>query len=426
MTAVAEPDLDLVLMELLATPEGRADPYPRYATIRSTAPLFISGMGALVLTRYADCQQVLRSPAFGKAAAEDELRQARRDRFERFGMDQEEIRQVMDFFAHRQSILTMNPPDHTRLRNLVSRAFTPNTVEGLRDRVREICTELLLDLAEKASGGQPVDIMTELAFPLPVSVIGELLGVPRADRMQFQDLVRATTALLEPTAQRIHFERAVEARLEMESYFESLIADRRREPRSDLLSELIAARDGSDQLSEEEMISTAILLFSAGFETTTNLIGNGLLTLLRHPDEMGRLRRTLDDPAGLARSVEELLRYDSPVQLDGRIAIRPTEVAGHPVERGDWVMTLIGAANRDPERFEDPDRFDITRDQGPPMSFGSGIHYCLGAALARSEGQVVFAEMLRRFTSIDLATEEVHYRDTITLRGLVELPVTLS
>jgi cytochrome P450 len=259
-----------------------------------------------------------------------------------------------------------------------------------------------------------------------VAVIGELLGVPAADRAQFQGLVRAATVVLEPMATVEDLHNARGARLTMDQYFRALIAERRRAPRGDLLSQLIAVSDGSDRLTEDEVVTTAILLFAAGFETTTNLIGNGLLALLRHPDQLAVLRGSIQDPTAVQRAVEELLRWDSPVQLDSRVAVGQTEVAGQSIEAGDNVMTLIGAANRDPRHFHDPETFDVARDEGPPMSFGSGIHYCLGAALARLEGQVCFARLLTRFSFIGSASPEITFRDTITLRGLTELPVTLS
>jgi len=415
-------DLDAELLAVLGSASGRADPYPHYARMREGAPLFLSSIGSWIVTRYAHCQQVLRAPQFAKNDDEEALA---RIRVERWGIPAEEIAAFMAFFDARQSMLTLNPPDHTRLRGLVARAFTPNTVEALRPHVESLCDGLLSSVAERAAGGAAVDVMQVLAFPFPVAVIGELLGVPGEDRPRFQGLVRTATALLEPMASLDDLRGARDARLVMEEYFRELIAERRRAPRADLLSELIAVSDGSDRLREDEVVSTAILLFAAGFETTTNLIGNGLLALVRHPDQLARLAASVEDPAAVQRAVEELLRYDSPVQLDGRAVARPVEVAGRHFEAGESVMTLLGAANRDPRRFTDPERLDLTRDEGPPMSFGSGIHYCLGAALARAEGQACFARLLARFPTVELAGE-VSYRDSITLRGLTALPVTLT
>jgi len=419
-------DVDAELVTLLLTPEGRADPYPHYARLREHAPVLRSALGNWIVTRYEDCQRVLRIPHFGKASGQDELTRSRLEAMARTSMGEGEVEEFFDYFRRRQSMLTLNPPDHTRLRGLVARAFTPNTVEELRPHVESLCDSLLDALAEHGAGGGVVDVMTDLAFPLPVAVIGELLGIPPGDRMQFQGLVRTATRLLEPTSTIDDLRAGRAAREEMERYFDALIADRRRTPGPGLLTELIAVSDGSDRLSVEEMIATAILLFAAGFETTTNLIGNGTLALLRHPGQLAALRAAATNASAVARAVEELLRWDSPVQLDGRMALEDAVVAGQPVAAGENVMTLLGSANRDPRRFSEPEIFDLERDEGPPMSFGSGIHYCLGAALARLEGQVCFARMLQRFPEIDLATEAVVFRDTITLRGLTELPVTLA
>jgi cytochrome P450 len=292
--------------------------------------------------------------------------------------------------------------------------------------VEALCDGLLDTLAESAQGGQTVDIMRELAFPLPVAVIGELLGVPVVDRAQFQALVRAATIILEPTSTLDDLRRGRDARLSMEHYFEELIAERRQRPTVDLLSELIAVSDGSDRLSQKEVISIAVLLFAAGFETTTNLIGNGLWALMQHPEQLQLLRSSVGDSDAVQRALEELLRFDSPVQLDGRAAQRDTEILGQPVAAGDQVMTLLGAANHDPRRFSAPGTLDLRRDQGPPMSFGSGIHYCLGAALARVEGQVCFSRLLTRFDHFELGEGGIEHRDSITLRGLARFPVVCT
>jgi len=416
----ADPDAEFVA--LLTTPAGRRDPYPHYARIRAQLPVFRSSLGTWVVPRYAECQQVLRVPHFAKGSGDDGLA---RTRMARWGIPAEEAAEFAAFFARRQSMLTLDPPDHTRLRGLVARAFTPHTVEALRPAATALCDELLDDLAEAAGGGETVDVMHELAFPFPVTVIGELLGVPVADRSQFQSLVRSATSILEPTSSLDDLRSARIARVAMEGYFEALIAERRRAPRPDLLSELIAVSDGTDRLSQDEVVATAILLFAAGFETTTNLIGNGLLALLRHPDQLGRLRSSAAERGAMQRAVEELLRWDSPVQLDSRVASGDVVVAGQTISAGESVMTLIGSANRDPRRFHAPEVLDIGRDDGPPMSFGSGIHHCLGAALARMEGQVCFGRLLARFGQLELRDDGV-FRDAITLRGLVHLRVGLQ
>jgi cytochrome P450 len=404
-------DVDALLGELLLTPDGRQDPYPRYQRIRELAPVHQSGLGFWVLSRYDDCQQLLRDPRFGKG-----------DRQERDVRLPEDAAAALAQLRQRApSLLFLDPPDHTRLRGLVSKAFTARTVERLRPRIGRLLDDLL-DAVE-GGRGQPVDVMAAVAFPLPVAVIGEMLGVPPADRAAFQPWVRASTALLELTVEADAIVAAADASERMSSYFAALLAERRRRPSEDLLSELLCVEDQGDTLSEAELISTAILLFGAGFETTTNLIGNGLLALLRHPDELARLRA---DRSLLRPAVEEILRWDSPVQVDGRVALTVADVGGQPVEAGTFVVTMLGAANRDPARFADPDRFDVGRDEGPPLSFGSGIHYCLGQALARVEGQVVFGRLLERYGAIELTAGDVVYRPSLTLRGLVDLPVVLS
>ncbi len=418
-TAAAAPSVgpaDALLFELLATPEGRADPYPRYAALREQWPVHRlvldvpgSSVGTWVLTRFDHCQAVLRHPRVGKDFAAMQRR---------WGLDEHEIAAQQAFSSERPSMLFSDPPDHTRLRGLVSKAFTPRTVEALRPHIERLADEVLDTL-----GTGEVDVMTSLAFPLPVSVIGEMLGVPPADRHQFQRLVRASAAALEPYVSTELLDTANEATLEMEDYFRHLVAERRKAPTDDLLSQLIAVEDGGDQLSTQELLTTAILLFAAGFETTTNLIGNGLLALLRHPGELDRLRR---DPLLLPSAVEELLRYDSPVQVNGRIAGDDIEIDGHAFPAGATLLVLQGAANRDPRRFPDPDRLDVGRSDGASMSFGTGIHFCLGAALARVEGQVVFGRLLERYSSIELLDDNPRYRDSITLRGLAELPVRLT
>jgi cytochrome P450 len=408
MTSVPDVEPDALLLELVATPEGRADPYPRYARLRAVAPVHHSPFGFWALSRYDDCQQLLRHPGVGKdfSGAANSL-----------GLTDEQREQQERFRNDRTNMLTTDPPDHTRLRGLVTRAFTPRTVETLRPSIVALVDELL-----DGVGSGEVDVMEALAFPLPVTVIGEMLGVPAEDRAGLRPLVRSVTAVLELAVTPAALAEATAADARLEEYFAELVAERRAHPRDDLLTKLIEAEDKGDQLSERELISTAILLFAAGFETTTHLIGNGLLALLRHPDQLARLRadRSLVRPA-----VEELLRFDSPVQIAVRTAYEDLPFGGHRIEAGSIVLALLGAANRDPDRFGDPDRFDVGRDEGAPMSFGGGIHFCLGAALARLEGQIVLDRLLDRFATIELAGVPA-YRDSLTLRGVQDLRVRFS
>jgi cytochrome P450 len=398
-------DPNVLLVEAMMTPEGRADPYPRYRALHEHAPVFQSVIDALVVVRYQDCWEVLRDNRMGKPK-DGEREMVRISDYQRERMAERNPRD--------SSMLFLNPPDHTRLRGLVSKAFTPRTVERMRPEILDI-TDGLLDGID----GE-IDVMSTLAFPLPVTVIGRMLGVPEEDRRDFQPVVQAAIKGLEFSMTDEEFDAAMAALDRLNDYFAGLVAERRKQPQDDLLSSLIAARDEGDRLTEEEIVSTSILLFAAGFETTTNLIGNGLYALLSHPDQLRRLR---DEPGLIKPAVEETLRWDSPVQIDGRTAFEDVVVAGREVPEGSTVVTLLGAANHDPTHYTEPERFDIGRDEGPPMSFASGIHYCLGAALARLEGQVVFGRVLERFPTLELLDETPHYKDNFVLRGLSELRV---
>jgi len=400
---------DALLAELVATPEGRADPYHRYATLRAQAPVHQSMFGFWALTRFEDCQQLLRLSGVGKdfsgAAAS-------------MGLTEAESAQQARFRTDRSNMLLADPPDHTRLRGLVTRAFTPRTIETLRPRVLALVDDLLDEF-----GTGEVEFMDALAFPLPVTVIGDMVGVPVEDRAALRPLVRSVTAILELAVTPEAMAEATAADETLTEYFAGLVAERRARPQEDLLSLLIEAEDKGEKLSERELISTAILLFAAGFETTTHLLGNGLLALLRNPDQLARVRadRTLVRPA-----VEELLRYDSPVQLAARTAYEDLSIGGHDIASGSIVLAVLGAANRDPARFTDPDRLDVGRDEGGPISFGGGIHFCLGAALARMEAQIVLDRLLDRFSTMELVGDQPTHRDSLTLRGLVDLRVRFA
>ena len=408
MTAVTTVEPDALLLELIATPEGRADPYPRYAALRAKAPVHRSAFGIWTLTDYEDCQLLLRHPGVGKdfSSAMNSLGLSDADR------------EAQDRFRNdRSNMLVTDPPDHTRLRGLVTRAFTPRTVEKLRPRIVALVDELLDEFDGE------VEVMDALAFPLPVTVIGDMLGVPVEDRPLLRPLVRSVTAILELAVSPEALAEAGEADSKLGAYFADLVADRRSHPRDDLLTKLIEAEDKGDQLTEHELISTVILLFAAGFETTTHLIGNGLLALLRNPGELARLR---GDGSLVRSAVEELLRYDSPVQIAARTNYEDLSLGGKTIPSGSLVLAMLGAANRDPARFKDPERLDVGRDEGPPMSFGGGIHFCLGAALARLEGQIVLDRLLDRFATMELVGGPPTVRDSLTLRGLTDLRVRFA
>lgn len=410
-TDTADPAVnpDGLVMETLLTPEGRADPYPRYRQLRDVAPVHRSDLGAVwFLTRWADCNAVLRDPRLGKGDLND-------DRRALFNPGLPPRQQTV----MGNSMLFVNPPDHTRLRGLVSRGFTPRRMQDLEAHVGHMADVIV----DRMAADGDVDVMDALAFRLPVQVIGELVGVPPSDRDQFRTLVRASAAALEPGVTAEQVEDAEHAMAIMDDYFRSLIERRRADLEHDLVSALIAARDGEDRLSEDEMVATLILLFAAGFETTTNLIGNGLLCLLRNPDQFARLRA---EPDLVGSAVEEMLRFESPVQVDARTAFEPVEIDGHRVDTGETVVTFLGAANRDPAEFVDPERFDVARDPNHPLSFAAGIHYCLGANLARLEGRIVFDRLVRRTADIEWLDDAPDWRGTLILRGVNHLHVRIT
>ena len=411
MTIAQSSNLDGWLLQVLITPEGQADPYPYYALMREEARISRTSFGPYVVNGYDECQAVLRDPRLGRGLTVEGSATGI------FGENGTRRGEFLEASQH--NMLMADPPDHTRLRRLVSRSFTPRQVERLRPAVHELVAGLLDTVAEKGD----VEFMTDFALPLPMAVIGELVGVPVQDRAGLQPQVRAAAKGIEPILGAEETEAAIEAMGTLGEYFYALLEERRRHPRDDLLSSLVEARENDDQLSDEEVASTAILLFAAGFETTTNLLGNGLLALLTHPDQLADWRA---HPDIAPTAVEEFLRFDSPVQFNLRTALEPAELAGDPLARGDRIVVLQGAANRDPGRFANPDELYLRRENNMPLSFGWGIHHCIGAALARMEGEIAFNALLERFGEIELLDEVPHWRPGFTLRGLLELPIGLS
>lgn len=370
--------------------EIATDPYAVYRRLRDRDPVHrMRLVDAWVLTRYEDADAMLRD-------------------HDRFGA---EDRRFHD--AGLTTMLDIDPPDHTRQRALVSRAFTPRSVSRWDDRVQEIADRLL----DAVAGHDRVDLIAALGYPLPVTVIAEMLGVPAEDMDRFEGWSNDIALVVEPILTPAQVENVRCATEELFAYFETIVEERRREPRDDLVSALLAAEEEGDRLTREELLSTMLLILVAGNETTRNLIGNGMLALLRHPDQLQRLR---DDPGLLEPAVNELLRYDSPVQLNGRVVREDLEMGGKRMRAGQKVIALLGAANRDPAAFENPDVLDIGRKEKCHLSFGRGIHYCLGASLALLEARIVFRGLLDRFPSIQLAAEP-RYRDGIVLRGVESL-----
>ncbi len=403
---------DDLLRDLLTGEEAKRDPYPLYRALHDMAPFHRwADDGMWYACRYDTCRALLLDPHIGHD--EEKL-------FRRPGMTEaqkERMRKRMEKRRRRGfSMLMENPPDHTRMRRLVSRAFTTPRVDRLRDRVVGLVDERLDEMAEVGE----VDVMTALAFPLPVTVIGELVGVPAGERDRFRPLITEGMLADRPDATEEEIAKAERNFDELEAFFTDLIAARRDDPQDDLLSALIAVHDEDDgRLSHDELLSTVFLLFFAGFVTTTNVIGNGLLALLRNPGEMARLWA---DEDLVPTAVEEILRYDSPVPFVVRDVLSPTEVDGVALGPGDHVVALLSAANRDPGHFTDPDRFDVGRRESQPLTFGWGIHHCLGAPLARMEAQVTFARLRQRFADVELLDDEPP-RAYSFLRGLRSLPV---
>ena len=389
-------------------PEFHANPYPFYEQLRAKDPVHESPLGFRVLTRYDDVVMALRDPRFGRDGFETILAA-------QYGPEGSEGRLP-------RSMLMRDPPDHTRLRTLVSKAFTPRVIEEMRPHIQAIVDRLL----DQVRGSHSMDVIADLAYPLPVTVICEMLGVPLDDHVAIRDwssdIARSLDSiglLADPDVMA----RGDKARRALTEYFRRLLPERRRRPRQDLLSQLIAVEERGDRLNESELLSMCLLLFIAGHETTVNLIGNGVLALLRHPDELEKLR---DQPDLVPLAIEELLRYDSPVQWTARITNTDVDVRGSRIPNGSMVVAAIGAANRDPSQFRDPDRLDIAREGNRHVAFGFGIHFCLGAPLARVEGQIALGTLLRRMPDLALQTATPEWRDSSALRGLKTLPVTFE
>jgi cytochrome P450 len=398
---------------LALDPSFFADPYAVYAALRDDGPVrrvvLPNGWDVWVVTRYAEARAALADPRLSKDP---------RSLAERFGDDMIRDDDIVAA-SLRAHMLNADPPDHTRLRKLVTKAFTARRIDGLRPRIEAITDELLDELAAGAGHG-PVDLIDTFAFPLPITVISELLGVPPDDRDDFR--AWSTTIVSDGPDDEMQTASAA-----MATYLSGLLAAKRADPGDDLLTALIQARDDEDRLDEHELVSMAFLLLVAGHETTVNLIGNGVLALLRRPDQLSRLRA---DPSLIPGAVEELLRYDGPVNLATmRFTTEPVVLGdGVRIPAGEFVLVSLASADHDPSRFADPDRLDVTRPVGGHLAFGHGIHYCLGAPLARLEGEIAFTCLLDRFPHLRLAgtPTDLRWRHSSLIRGLERLPVQLS
>jgi cytochrome P450 len=396
------------------SPENRRDPYPHYHALRREAPIFRNPLPPVfVLTRYADVAGVLRDPRFSVDRTRSNFFQSPLSPLRLFG---EQFRSV--FLG---MMLVRDPPDHTRLRNLVNKAFTPRVVEKLLPRIQQIVDALLDAVIVRGE----LDLVRDLAFPLPVTVIAEMLGVSEGDHAAFLRWSQALVALTEPASLLTpQAPAAAETNLvEMRAYFDAVVAERRAQPREDLITELARAEVEGDRLDADELFAMCVLILVAGHETTTNLIGNAVLALLRHPDER---RRLASDPRLMRSAVEEFLRFDSVVQATARITLENVELAGVPIPKGEGVLLVLGAANRDPQEFPEPDRLDVGRRDNHHLAFGHGPHFCLGAGLARAEAQLALGSLLRRLPAFDGDVSQPDWKPTTVLRGLRSLPLSLG
>jgi cytochrome P450 len=392
-----------------ADPAFIADPYPAYERLRDDYPiLWNDETSQWVVSRHADVNRLLRDRRLGRTY----LHQATHAEF---GRPEPPAWHAPFHELNDAGMLDLEPPDHTRLRRLVTQAFTPRTVEALRPRVEAIVNGLIDDFG----GLGEVDLIADYAEPLPVTVIAELLGIPAADRHLLRPWSADICLMYELNPPDESARRAVQASLEFSAYLRDLLADRRARPGDDLISGLAAVVDDGDKLTERELIGTCVLLLNAGHEASVNGAGNGWWTLFRHPDALDRLR---SEPGLMPTAIEELLRFDTPLSLFERWVLEPVEVEGVALERGQEVALLFGSANRDPAAFDRADELDLARDPNPYLSFGAGIHYCLGAPLAKLELGIAFETLLRRVPRLELV-EEPAWKPTFVLRGLRELRV---
>jgi cytochrome P450 len=392
----------------LATAEGKANPYPYYAALHELGEAVPLGTEAVAVVGYDAINSVLRDPGF------------RTSDIETFDRNFPGWRQNPVFVQGADWILNMNGPRHGRIRSLIARAFTARRVAALEPAIARLTDGFLDAIADRGADGSPVEFMQEFAYLLPVTVICELIGIPEPDRAGFRPVARDLAGVFELSDPGMLPEINAAA-VELLAYFTGLTAKRRADPRDDLLTDLLAVSDADDgRLTDAELLHNLTLLLVAGFETTTNLLGNGLQIVLTQPAHGDGVR---DGSVPAAAFVEEVLRYDSPVQLTSRVGYE-TKVGGVAVAEGQEVLTILGAGNRDSRRFAEPDTFNPSRSDGGPISFGGGAHFCIGAALARLEGTVAFPRLLRRFPHIAPGGEPTR-RDRLLLRGFDTLPVTV-
>ena len=390
----------------------KANPFPFYAQLRAEAPVFPvtvpmpTKQRAWLVTRYSDVQDVLKDARFAKNP--------------RNAMSPEQLKKMPwippMFKPLEQNMLDLDSPDHTRLRALVHRAFTPRLIEQMRDEIQTL-TDELLDAAEPKGS---MDLIADFALPLPLTIIGRILGVPAEDNDKFHHW----TKTLLSAGTKMNYFVVIPTIMSFMRYLKKLIKERRAHPKDDLVTALVQAKDGSDQLSGDEVLAMIFLLLVAGHETTVNLIGSGSLALLEHPDQLEKLR---SEPAIIKPAIEELLRFVCPVEMaTERYAREDITIAGTTIPRGELVLAVLGSANRDANYFDNPDSLDVTRENNKHLAFGLGAHYCLGAPLSRLEGQIAISTLIRRMPNLRLsiAPDQIRWRGGIILRGLEALPVS--
>jgi len=392
------------------SPEFIRDPYPHYERLRNTDPMHVTSFGSFLASRHAEASLVMRDKRFGKDYVERSVR--------RYGP---QIMEEPVFRSMKHWMLQQDPPDHTRLRGLVVKAFTARRVEDMRPRIQQIVDQTLDAIAERGR----MDLIEDFAFRLPVTIICDMLGIPEDHREVFYKSSRDGGRLLDPVPlSPAEIAEGNAANLMAQAYFQQLFELRRRSPGDDLTTQLVQAEEDGSKLSNEELTANIILLFGAGHETTVNLIGNGLLALHRNPDQLALLKAY---PNLITNAIEEFLRYDSSVQLTGRVTLEDIDdLGGKKIPKGETVLCLLGSANRDPAVYPDrADQLDITRPNVRPLSFGGGIHFCLGAQLARIEAEVAISTLLRRLPDLRLDdAENPEWRPTFVLRGLKRLPAS--
>ena len=392
-------------------PQLLANPYPLYHQLRTEDPVHWSdALGCWLITRFDDVVSALRD--HGRFSSNrmssfmGQLPEAAQD----------EAQPLRDYLS--KFIGLLDPPDHTRIRKLVHKAFEPNVVQRMRPWIQKIVDDLLDEVHQQGR----MDVIRDLAYPLPVTVIARIIGLPEEDRAQFKKWSDDIVAFLgSGHAMPDRAEIAQRSMFEFTDYYRDIMAERRRNPKDDLISVLLAAEEDGEKLTEQELLATCVTLLAGGHETTTNLIGNGILALLRHPDELRKLK---DDPSLVESAAEELLRYDTPIQRAERRAAEDIELRGSHIEKDQRVFLVVGAANRDPLEFPDPDRLDICREPNPHVAFGFGIHYCVGAPLARMEAPIAINAVLRRMPNMQLTGDTLDWHENLAIRGVKSLPVT--